>query len=259
MAAPKNKALPSSFKLLGASAYEPPTRKSIVMTLDGNPNTGKTDIALQAPGPILIYSMDRGLKGVIEKYLSKKAIGVFNFSLPSTEDRTTYAPIWNAFHASYYAALKTPEIRTLIFDKGGDVWNLLRMSVLGGFSKIPSLKYEDANAMMRQLFKAAKEAEKNLIVTHEISKSYVTERSDAGKDVSVWRGSFDREGFSKIGYLVDAEVTLQRDGKTFSARFDTCKANMEIAGDEVELPKMRGFAEIMEQIEGEPYDPEEWE
>lgn len=256
MTAPKRKSLPSSFAAMGAKEYEAPTMKRIIMTLDGTHNTGKTEIALQAPDPVAYFSLDQGLDGVINKYLKKKAIGVFQYDLPAKKDQALYINVWNSFFASYYAAVENPDVRTIVLDKGGDVWDLLRMAILGAFEKIPSLKYTEVNGMYRQLFRAVKSTNKNLIVTHEIEKEYQNVKKD-GKDVSEWTGGYKRDGFNKLGFLLDASITTRREGKEFTAEIVEAKRNMNVAGDVLEGDEC-SFAGIVEAVFGEPMDPEEW-
>ena len=59
------------------------------MTVFGAPKVGKSHFALTAPGPIIYFSLEPGLEGVVEKFMETKE--VFIAGTPDKNGYPTYA------------------------------------------------------------------------------------------------------------------------------------------------------------------------
>ena len=48
--------------------------KRLIMNVIGKEKSGKTNFALSAPGPTLLFDFDYGLEGVVQKFASERGI-----------------------------------------------------------------------------------------------------------------------------------------------------------------------------------------
>jgi hypothetical protein len=140
-----------------------PVRQRIIALSAGEPGSRKTSFWLEAPGPIVVFSMDRGLDGVIQRYQDQKDIYVKEYPwFPVGDDVVQRANDVRAeFIEDYEHAIQQTNTRTIVLDKGDDFWSLYRMAegLTGGDAQ---KDYAVVNAKMRHLLNLAKESDINL-------------------------------------------------------------------------------------------------
>ena len=138
-----------------------PVKQRIIALSAGEPGSRKTSFWLEAPGPIIVFSMDRGLDGVIQRYQETKDIYVKEYPwFPIGEDVVERASEVRAEFIEDYEHAMTIA-RTVVLDKGDDFWNLYRMAegLTGGDAQ---KDYAVVNAKMRHLLNLAKASDINL-------------------------------------------------------------------------------------------------
>ncbi len=175
--------------------------KRLLVSIEALDKGGKTHLALTAPGPIALFDMDRGLEGVVQKFMAEKEILFTSYRhLPCiTED--DHKKLWAKFEKDYDAALSGKGIRSIILDTATELWEKARLAEFGRLSNVQHL-YPALNAKFRKLIDRAFDAEKNLILVHKRKKAY--KQNVKGEDS--WTGEWERAGFSEIGYVVQVNL-----------------------------------------------------
>jgi hypothetical protein len=202
----------------------------LILSVTGHERHGKSSLGLSAPGPIVVFDLDKGLEGVARKFVDSKDVYTkeYKFSKSDTKDR--FVTLWSAFRTDYYAALESPKVRTIIIDTATAAWDLIKLARIGllGIPKEQGYRWGPINAEFIGLIDLAKDTNKNLILIHKFKAKYVND---------VWNGEYVRSGFSQIGYLVQANIEVYRDGLSgpFGMRILDCRQNSTLGGLEFDL------------------------
>lgn len=228
------------------------SKRRLMIGADGPADTGKSEFALSAPGPILWLCLDRGIDGVLDnpnppatrcKDLVMKVIAVPKATQMSQPQFLDY---WNQFYGEYKRALEHPDIRTLLLDGDSDSWELQRLAEFGRLSKVPPNLYDNVNAARRAMYARAWDSGKIVIATNRVRKVFVTkinpitqkpELNNSGNEVREWDGNYERQGFSDQEYLWGIQLRhMKRDGKSgpeWGIRITKCKADNALVGQEL--------------------------
>jgi hypothetical protein len=232
--------IPASFKKDGFEVVEPDYPKRLLLATDGLERTGKTDFALDTPGPIIYIGLDMGHEGVIEKHAKKRVIAKKYHYVPPVSNQTAYLEIWKRVLADIQKAAANRDARTTILDTGTDIWELLRLAEFGQLSPAADIKraYQPLNQMYKSIIRAFYGTSQNLIVIHKCSKEYKDEKVSTNKGVQVvskWTGEYERAGFKESGYLIQANIRHMYDqaNRQFGIKVIDCRQNMDIAGLEL--------------------------
>lgn len=240
--------------------YTKTAPERLVMSIDGPAKSGKTELALTAPGPVAVHDLNFGLEGTIEKFLDKKDIYVFSYAipisarLPGSSFSSVVEPankLWEEFAINFRASLQ--DMRTVIVDTGSEIWELLRIARFGKLAQVPPMSYGPVNAEFRQLTQLALNQNKcNVIYLHKVKPVYKNEQKTE---------ETERSGFGEIEYDVQSVLRTNRDysksgADQFSVRIEECRARMEASGTE-----FRGGNCTFQNIAASIYpdiDPEFW-
>lgn len=226
-----------------------------VMSLLGRPGKGKSHFSLTAPGPIAVQNIDIGLKDVLEKFSGEKVIIVKRYaiainlkSISKTISRKqaeaeTRSPLeididavikeWEAFKKDYIALLQNPDIRTIVWDTGTEVWQLIRAARFGKLDMVEGHLYGPVNMEMNYLVKLAFEFKKNLIVLHKMKDEYNEQITSSGKKVSYATGKDIMDGFKNMPHLAEicGEMSYDKEEKQFSITITRCRPNPDLIGE----------------------------
>ncbi len=234
-------------------------RKRLVICTEALEKKGKTHFGLTMPGPICVFDMDRGLEGVIDKFVDQKDIQVVDYrgmvTLAKGQKATKdlFQPRWEKFNEDYLRALEAPldVVRSILLDTGTELWEYARLGVLGKLTQVPPLFYPEVNQQFRKVVDLALDHDKNLIITHKMKKEYKRGSGEEAKDS--WTGRYERSGFSEIGNL--AQVILRHgrrkeDGVVgdFFVEVLECRQNPSIVGEEYEGEYLCNFPFLATQI-----------
>src|SRR5262245_17978680 len=83
-------------------------RRRLIISVEGDWGTGKTDFALTAPGPIAFFNFDLNTEWTLGQYAKKKQIYKSNISIPDKDDRdaqTLAETAWKRFKNDYMKAV----------------------------------------------------------------------------------------------------------------------------------------------------------
>lgn len=231
----------------------------LVMRIGGLEKNGKTHFALTAPGPIGVLDIDRGLEGVIEKFLPFKEIYAKSFRHMRAETQKEHQERWDAVEAGYYEYLNDPDLRSIIVDTDTEAWEMVRLAEFGKLSGVKSHHYGVVNGIFRKMIDAAFDSDKNVIFISRFKKQYIRKKADS--DDAVWNGLFEASGFSEMPALVMANLKATLEGEpgnqTPTIKVMNCRHNMALNGETFE-GDLATFSFVAANIK-EGTTPEDWE
>lgn len=222
----------------------------LIANVQGLPKTGKNHLAFTAPGDIAVQSFDIGLEGVVQKFNKAKKIYTAEYELSAqpgdaSEDavQREAEKLWDRFVADYYDALETKGLRTVIWDQGTEVWELLRLANWGKLS-MNSQHYSKINPVFRRLVRAAYDGGKNLILIHKLKEEW--REGAGGKQTKT--GKYEMAGMKEVPYLVQVNLqTWREDGlgvpDCFHGTVLDCRQNPEVNGMDI-AGEMLSFGQL---------------
>ncbi len=201
-----------------------------VLSVEGAPKTGKTHLALTAPGVVAVHSSDHGWDGVLQKqedwaerylvndYYAQIDLSADEMFRDNDRDAAERAAdkqadrinreAWLPFSADVQEMYKDPMVRSMVWDQADELYEFLRLANFGKLEKNPQLAYGPVNMEWKSLVRTARQVKKNLILIHQLKPKYrnvVDPQSGKEKSVLV-EGQFVRRGNSSTDYLVDSFV-----------------------------------------------------
>lgn len=196
------------------------TQRCVFMDIIGLESSGKTFIALTAPGPLALIHNNEKVAGVVQEFVRKgKRIRVhkYGFTVPKlTENEklivaTSKAatPAWNGLKDKLVDA-QDNWARSLIADTGNGVWDTLRFARCGTLTPKGRADaiYGPMNAEFRSLIanRYRNQSKCNLITTHMMVEKWV-DKVINGQKVGINTGDYKRSGFKEMPFM--AEVVLR--------------------------------------------------
>lgn len=182
----------------------------------GEVGTGKTHFWLGAPGPIVVFSFDKGLEGVVEPFQAQKDIYVaeYDWSPVNTDDDSEQdemqdlaKSIRDKFIADFTHSLQ--HARTVIIDKETDLWEMFRYAEFGRPNDSP-LDYPKLNSRYRKYMNMPKGTDVNFGciegMRDEWGTKTVLKKTGQLKEQGHRTGKRIRWGFSELDGLV--HITL---------------------------------------------------
>jgi hypothetical protein len=226
------------------------------MDIYGDTGTGRTSLALTAPGPIGLAHTAEKIDGIVQKYTKKKkVIRTINFGGAYTgtpqEIGAKAAPVWNKMYALWTQAMGD-WAKSLVMDTAYEGWEMIRLARFGTVKpqgRVDNM-YGPVNAEWRSLFKPFRMQETtNVITIHTVKEEYVEKPSKTrGVTESVRTGRLVHAGMKEMRYMADVVVRMTRDpdytvvATIEKGWFNPDVMGMEFRGDDV------NFAFIMATI-----------
>ncbi len=133
-------------------------KNRIIAASYGEVGTGKTEFWLGAPGPIAIFSFDKGLEGVVEPFTRQKDIYVSEYEWAPAKgavlDQGDAQELRDTFIEDFESVIK--EVRTVIIDKETDLWGLFKYAEFGVTEKGAALDWDSLKTRLRRLYNLPK-------------------------------------------------------------------------------------------------------
>lgn len=233
------------------------TRRSVIMQIYGETSTGRTTLALTAPGPIALLHAAEKIDGVVQPFAREKEVRVFNFGgvlRGKPEEIAAQAQDkLSGFMAAWDDAFTWA--RTIVVDTHTEIWELLRLARFGTLTPRGSIAamYGPLNAEFRSIFKRFREQDLNggggvnVIAVGQIRERYRNDKPT---------GKMEPAGQKEMPYYADITVQTKR-GKRgeFKALIEKGWYDAHSEGIELEDDLMT-FPMIMSMVTG--LDPEDW-
>lgn len=230
----------------------------------GEPGSRKTSFWLEAPGPIVIFSMDRGLEGVVNRILAddpSKDIRVQEYDWTPTKDEDLQqqaCDIRDAFAEEYEVACN--HARTVVLDKEGDLWGLYRYAEFGPEANDAPRNYPALNQRYRKLISMAKSSNANFGFVDGMRDQWgeITKKSGAKGAAST--GVRIRSGFGEL--IGEAHLELHHTGLSpkdwaISVGKSRGPGGADIAGQTFAHSEVGTFQELAALVFPES-SPEDW-
>lgn len=158
----------------------------ITIALAGEPKTGKSHFSLTMPEPIVVFNFDRKLRSVLKKFPDKKiVIHRLQMDIWGKENVT---PLRDEFLTLYKAAMKDPEVTTIVIDTATQLWEIIRLAHFEkvtkenkGRRKLMPVEYAEPNSQMRSIIMAGEANGKNLVLTHYTKEIWDSEGNRTSK------------------------------------------------------------------------------
>lgn len=182
-----------------------PARQRIIGRSFGEPGSRKTSFWLEAPGPIVVFSFDKGLEGVVERYQEEKDIYVAEYDWSPTADLSQEDAIGlrDKFIEDYEHAIQVS--RTVVIDKENDLWELFRYAEFGGPNDAPR-NYPQLNQRYRKYINMPKSLDINFGVIQGMKDEWVTKAKSDGGTKGVNTGNRIATGFADMEGLVHVNI-----------------------------------------------------
>ncbi len=234
----------------------------LIVRIGGLDKGGKTHWALTTPDPIGVVNIDRGLEGVVEKFVAAgKIIHVTDFRDMPVKNQKDHENRWDTFDTRYWTLLRDPAIRSIIWDTDNEAWEMIRMAYFGKLTQIKSHHYGEVNAAFRKLIDGAFDNNKNLIMVNRYKKQYV--KKSPTSDDSAWNGKYEPGGFTEAPNIVQVNLRAQlvkdpEGGDDIpTVTVINCRQNMQLNGEVFKGDEACFSWVAANIIEGT--SPEDWE
>ena len=259
-------------KRQGSALWEAaPTEFSTTSTLlhvYGDTGTGKSTLALTAPGPIAYMHAAEKIVGIVEPFARKKDVRLYNFgaTFPGGNPQATAKAaneVWMRMCEAWYDAYGWA--RTIVWDTHDEGWELIRLARFGGLKPTGGrvdANYGPVNAEFKALFKRFREQDRaNVILIGHTKDEYVKSKTTGGSEGMGQRtGNTIVAGQKDVVKSCDVSVRMRKDfdddgSLKFFARIEKGWMNAQVEGIELE-DDMATFSEIMSIVTG--LEAEEW-
>lgn len=217
-----------------------PTKRRMIVSVEGTEKSGKNHFSFTAPGPIYVHDFDFGDEGVIQKFQPKGAfyrpglqIYKANYKLkiaPGTAiqlSADTARPVWEKFVGNYQEGLAKG--RTTVIDTGTEAYEVLRMAEFGKLTQVLPHHYGPVNQAMKDLWRSAYDTDSNLIVLHRMKEEWEN-KVVGGKEIGNKTGRWEMAGYK--GTYFEAQIccrAYKEDGQFKLLIFD-CRQNPDLEG-----------------------------
>lgn len=247
---------------------EKDTSPGVVIEITGLPGTGKTDLALRAPGPVIHFGFDyHGAKRPAGRLTSQYAEKMKDVYLRTYSMKPRDRKVGDDAEAS--VEMREQVILPFLEDyemaiKGGvrsiviDTLDLMKQSqVISKWGKLEAnsqLGYQEINAETARLIHMAREKELVLLLVTRMKEEYKeTTRAD-GKKTSQATGKFVKSSNVATTHAVDAWIETLVEGADFKVKIVDAKTNKSANGTILVNPE---FHDIAMQIKPD-VDPDAW-
>ena len=224
--------LGSNFRLVDATI-----RRRMVMSIEGDYGTGKTDLALTAPPPIAFFKFDLNADHTLAKWAATKTIYKCEYDIPEPDDpkaKELATGLWTKFTSDYHRAIQSPKIRSIVWDTASEVWEQCRLAAFGKLTNVMPHHYVETNNKFRRLIREAYESDTNLIMIHRLKDEWQNYIGTDGKEKGRKTGRKERAGFSDIAFacavMVQTVFNPEDSDSPFQARVLKCTQTPQLTG-----------------------------
>jgi len=211
--------------------------RRLVCSIEGLDKTGKSHLAMSAPGPIVYVDLDVGTEGVIQK--CQQDYLIYKVEQPkrlgsSSELMDKFKDVWSDVQTQVASALSIGS-GTLVIDTFTEVYDICRLAHFGKMAQVQPHQYSVCYADMREIIRLANASKMNVILLHRMGADFNT-------------GELVFQGWKQVPSEVQAVLRTQRSdtdsGPVFSAEVRTCRHKPEMMGKVLVAGKGEGPREI---------------
>jgi|Deesub1362A_J573_1020465.scaffolds.fasta_scaffold07960_4 hypothetical protein len=249
---------------------------------------GKTTVALSFPRPLVHFDLDVGGFERAAWRLDTTDIRSKSYPLPIQVEKLTgakpdgvtvhfpkrvigYRETWEQIIVDYIAACQDPEVKTIVFDSGTQLWTICHRAELQIKQEIqlarnPNLPEKELrerlqpvefpNERIREIIYAARSFGKNLVLTHYPKEVYGERWDSKGELIQYKTGEIDLDGFKDTTKLVDVVIKLDmnKDNTITATIVKKCGLEglgMKALGLTLPEPSYEGILQLQKAMKGE--------
>jgi len=215
--------------------------RQIYLLIDGPESSRKTTIGLQAPGPLGVLDLNKGLD-IPEFYQQSNNGSVLTVSripLPRGENKQKSAvESRDLFYKDVMESIESN--RFTLVDTGTNVWEIARIADMGCLTvkeiddekqqKYGRLNYDAPNSFMREWLFFPYETGNNLIITAHQGEQYRGNRPT---------GNIIPRGFKECPEIVRQHIRVD---KEFNCEILKCRSNQAAVGEVLQCPSFVDLA-----------------
>ena len=181
------------------------TTRLAFLLIYGETSTGKTTLALSAPGPIALFTANEKIDGIVQPFAREKEVRIFNFGLDAKDPAKSAKSLWPVFKAAIADAQTWA--RTIVIDTDSEAYELVRYAVFGKLLQVKPYHYEKVNTAWKAVLNPFRGLNKtcNLVAVSKIKEVY---KNDKGTGEMVPSGQKD------MRFMADVVVRTRRGKRT---------------------------------------------
>ena len=230
----------SQFEQAGFAPAGQEAPRRLVLSIVGEEKTGKTHLALTGRPPVVLFNLDVGMEGVVEKF-TQAGKQVYHYDIPvervRSDDVAGQQDVWKQQWYDFvqrFQGVYDLAPGTVIVDTWTEVYELARLAHFGKTEQVMPQHYAAVNAELRSL------------VRHAYNSTETTTAFISKMGTNFNSGQPEVKGFRDTAYLV--QLTLQNshqnaDGGVgagvFQSQVISCRQN----------PATQGFALLDEKFD----------
>lgn len=183
----------------GFTNQSAPTTRRMIVGVRGQEKTGKTDLALTAPQPIMFFRMDTSAQIVVDKARAK-GIEVYDYFVDIPKDGNTgpYLKLWEEYKSHLLLAYQLNQ-GSVVIDTETAQYQLIRLAKHGKVSGIAERDYQPLYAELNGLIAAAFNASNmTTIFLHRMGRVF--------RSPEEW----EQKGYREMPYSVQANIETIR-------------------------------------------------
>jgi hypothetical protein len=214
-------AKPTVDQFPGFTRLTAPAPHRIIASSFGEVGTLKTSFWLGAPGPIAIFSFDRGLEGVVESYQQQKDIYAKEYdwdaSPGATVDQSEAIAIRDQFTIDFEQAIQ--HARTVIIDKETDMWSIFKYAEFGAPEKGRPDDWDKLKGRVRRIMNMPKSLSCNFGVIQGMKNEWIPQTNNkTGTKGITQSGKRIRAGSDDIEAIMHINIEHVREDGEFKMK-----------------------------------------
>lgn len=222
--------IPKELERFGLVQAKAPVRRRLVLTSEGGPGVGKTDLFYRsAPRPALVIQLDMNDEGLRERHEGEDIV-FKDVIVPPTKpdredaDRRADMLIYKEVRDLYVAAVSKLYFRSVMIDEGLALYELVRRSFLVGlgFGESSQQSYTPVNSAMDRFYTLAKQHRVNLYIPHRQTDEREEGINTNGKKTSTPTGRKKIAGWKHSLYTSQCHLLLEKDSHFDPAACGAC-------------------------------------
>jgi hypothetical protein len=219
-------------------------RYRIIGASYGEVATGRTHWWLGAPGPMVIFSLDQGLEGVVEPFQEDKEIYARTYDWSPTDEMTQAEAVAVRDQIIDEFEFSIQHARTILWDKETQIWEVFRYAEFGAPNDAPR-NYAALNQRYNKIFAMAKASSANFGFIQDMKDLWQSRTKKDGSGTQGFNtGQRVRQGNSDLAAAVFFDFFHRREEGQFY--IDVRKAHGPQAMDlqDSTLPEGTDFATL---------------
>uniref|UniRef100_A0A6M3IQ34 Putative ATPase domain containing protein n=1 Tax=viral metagenome TaxID=1070528 RepID=A0A6M3IQ34_9ZZZZ len=216
------------------------TIPAILVSISGEPKSGKTHLALTFPKPLSIISLDLGAKALLANpFFKGQDITLREMPMPLFDSLDGvglgFSNFWQEVKKQIYADIDGCKFQTIVIDTATALWEVIRYGFneeegksIGASSK--ARNYGEPNARMYGIYTRAQVGGVNLVLTQYVKDKWEDDKNTGRRVLDGWNRT---EGLVDINLLNKKEPNPKGKGSQFRTtikdnRFDHTTEGTEL-------------------------------